>query len=428
LSFFTRLVRINIAMLIFVSSAFGDVPEELRNMVLTGDMNGRSSVDFSGNANNVAAFVPKGTRGTVLEVRKLSKTKSFGVKMKVTELSSKPSNAKNSVTKDQEIWVYFSSTKANWLKFRDADGSVVQDPEVALTAQAKRDGEALPAVPGTLKHPQLPTAEEVIRDSAPSEDPNLAMNDRSVPQGDWCPNYPCSKGPSFNDKNIKQVEDVVKMMPAKETESAPIKQPTKEVPPKAKPKVETPIERSPKTEHVASDGKWSAYSEITEWENGVGNKLAVHAVRNASGFRGDCYRKVKRYALANKLVDGKYLPGGHARDGVRDLLALNDPKNKKKKAADSEYEWVNLLEDARYKDKIKSPADVPHGAIIVSWNGDRASSGDIQVRNAKPPKIGYVSDGYSPRTINEQPAGRRAARKGKPYKMTGVMVKIKKNR
>ncbi|MNL26914.1 hypothetical protein D3C87_1484750 [compost metagenome] len=129
---------------------------------------------------------------------------------------------------------------------------------------------------------------------------------------------------------------------------------------------------------------------------------------------------MKRYNLANKLVDS-YLPGGHARDAVRDLLAQN-----KKKNADPNYEWVNLLDDPRYKGKIKSAADVPHGAMMVSWNGDKRSSGDIQVRNAKPPKVGWVSDGYSPRTINDQPAGRRAARKGKPYKMTGVMVKIRK--
>ena len=35
---FTRFVRINIAIVIFVSAAMADVPEELRNMVLTGDM------------------------------------------------------------------------------------------------------------------------------------------------------------------------------------------------------------------------------------------------------------------------------------------------------------------------------------------------------------------------------------------------------
>jgi hypothetical protein len=404
-----------------VSAALADVPVELRNMVLTGNMNGRSGVDFTDKANNVSAFVPKGTRGTVLEVRKLSKTRSFGIKMKVTEVSGQPSKAKNAVTKDQEVWVYFSSTKENWLKFRDADGSVVQDPEIALTAQAKRDGSALPAVPGTLKNPQLPTTDEVIRESAPSEDPNLTQgkNARNETEGSFCPFLPCAERVSFNDRNIQQVEEAVNMMSPVE-EKAKINTPEK-ILKKEKTKTENPTEQKPQSSKAIPGDKWAAYPELTEWQNGTGNKLAVHAVRNARGFGGYCYAKVKRYTMANKLVD-TYLPGGHARDAVRDLLAQN-----KKKNADPKYKWVNLLDDPRYKDKIKSPMDAPHGAIVVSWNGDRSSSGDIQVRNARPPKIGWVSDGYSPRTINDQPAGRRAARKGKPYKMTGVMVKIRQD-
>lgn len=375
-------------------------------MVLTGNMNGRSSVDFTDKANNVTAFVPKGTHGEVLEVRKLKKTGSYGIKMKVTEVTTKPTNAKNAVKKDQEIWVYFSSTKSPWLKFKDTNGSTVQDPEEALTAQAKRDGQALPALPGTIKNPTLPTQEEVERNSVdPSSiDPNLEMKDRNQTEGGWCPMIPCSISPSFNEKNIQQVEDVMKQLPP----ASEVK-PAKKTP--AQPKVEKVADRSPKTEAVDPQNIWANESEILNYSNGDGTKLIKHAMANKlPRSTSYCYRRVKRYLLSSKLTT-KYLPGRHARDSVQAL---------KKEG------WTNLLDDPRYKDKIKSPADVPKGAIMVSWTKEDFESGDIQVKKDWGGKPGWISDFYDDKPIQQQSKGRRKAKKGKPYQMIGVMVKLKK--
>ena len=369
-----------------------DVPEELRNMVLTGDMNGRSSVDFTANANNVSSLVPKGTRGEVLEVRKLKKTGSYGVKMKVTEVSSKATNAKNAVKKDQEIWVYFSS-KNPWLKFRDPNGETVQDPEDALTAQAKRDGEALPAIPGTVKHPTLPTTEEVLKNSIDpnSVDPNLAMKDKNLTEGDWCPMIPCASSTlSMNQKNIEQVEEVMKV-----------------VSPDAKKVIET--ERKPKSLPVDPNNQWTNDPYIMKFSESAETKktLRFAMANKSSRSKGYCYRSVKRALVASKQVK-KYPPGGHARDGVKDLKAQG---------------WVNLLDDPRYKNKIKSPSDVPKGAVVITWNYLTRESGDAALKTDWGTKGGYVSDYYSPRAMKDQPKGRRYAKKGQPYQMIGVMIK-----
>lgn len=388
MSLFTRFVRINIAMLIFVSSALAEVPEELRNFVLTGDMNGRSSVDFRAQANNVTAFVPKGTRGEVLEVRKLARTGSYGIKMKVTEVATKATQAKNSVQKDQEVWVYFSSKKSPWLRFKDLNGETVQDPEEALTAQAKRDGEALPAVPGTVRSPDLPTREEVLRNSV---DPNLEMKDRNQTEGDWCPVIPCATPQViFPQKNIEQVEEVMKV-----------------VSPEAKKVIET--ERAPRSTPADPQNKWAHDPLIMKYSESADTKKAVRfAMANKNGrSNGYCYRAVKRALVASKQVK-KYPPGGHARDAIKDLKAQG---------------WINLMDNPAYKNKIKSPADVPKGAVVVTWNYLRKESGDVAFKTDWGDKGGWVSDYYSPRPMKDQPKGRRYARKGQPYEMIGVMIK-----
>ena len=381
--------------MIFVSAALADVPEELRNMVLTGNMNGRSSVDFTAGANNVTSFVPKGTRGEVVEVRKLKKTGSYGIKMKVTEVSTKGTQAKNSVQKDQTIWVYFSS-KSPWLKFRDPRGETIQDPEDALTAQAKRDGEALPAVPGTIKSPTLPTQEEVLRNSVDPEsvDPNLEMKDRYQTEGDWCPMIPCASPVNFNQKNIDQVEQVLKVV-APES--------------KAVTEADVQTERKPKSVPADPNNKWANDPYIMKFSQSAETKktLRFAMANKSSRSKGYCYRSVKRALVASKQVK-KYPPGGHARDAVKDLKAQG---------------WVNLLDNPRYKNQIKSPADVPKGAVIVTWNYLTRESGDAALKTDFGTKGGYVSDYYSPRPMKDQPKGRRYAKKGQPYQMIGVMIK-----
>ena len=417
MSLFKRLLRLNIAMLIFVSSALAEVPEELRNFVLTGDLNGRAGVDFRSNANNVTSLVPKGTKGEVLEVRKLKKTGSYGIKMKVTEAVVRP-GAKNAVKKDQEVWVYYSQ-KSPWLDFRDVNKEAIQDPEQALTAQAKRDGEALPALPGTVKNPSLPTEAEVLKNSVDPDsiDPNEAMPDRNQTQGDWCPNVPCTQPQSFNEKNIQEVEAVMKMVPPqasaveKKKEPAPEKKPAKEVAKVSKdqPKATPDVSRAPRTEAsnvtslYANDPVVMKYSESAETKKAL--RFAMANKRSRSG--GKCYRYVKRALVASKQVK-TYPPGGHARDAVKDLKAQG---------------WINLLDDPRYKGKIKNPSDAPKGAVVVTWNSVLRESGDINMKLDWGDKGGYVSDFYNDRPMKDGPKGRRYAKKGQPYLMTGVMIK-----
>lgn len=384
MSLFRRVFHLFLALSFFVSSAWAEVPEELQNLVLTGDMNARSSVDFRSGANNVTSLVPKGTRGTVVEVRKLKRTGSYGIKMKVTQVGR--NNGKNLVKKDQEIWVYYSQ-KDPWLKFRDPDNQTVQDPEEALTAQAKRDGESLPAVEGTVKHPSLPTREEVLRTSV---DPNLVMKDRNTTEGAWCTTGTCvtQQVPVHDPKNIQQVEDVLNAMP-------PTPPPTQKTVNKSTP--------------PDPNNQWANDDYILGHSNSKQTQESIRrAMSNKRGRSyGYCYRYVKRALVASGQVR-KYPPGRHARDAVKDLKAQG---------------WVNLLDDPRYKNKIKSPADVPKGAVMVTWTGESKESGDIAIKTDWGNKGGWVSEYHSPRPMMEQPKGRRKARQGKPYKMIGVMIK-----
>ncbi len=384
LNLFKKVTRLSMALVFITSSALADITEELKDLILTGDLNGHivedNKFDFTRGSKTAKKVVPRGSKGQVLEVKQLKKTKSFAVKIRISSVGG--NRGRTTAKVNDEVWVYYSTQKGRrpWVKFKDEIGQTVQDPAVGLIAHAQRDGDAL-AIPGVVAHPELPTVEEIIENSEPEKsevtvDPNLAKNsDRKSTEGAFCPTCPELASP--------------RTLQSTKTEALNIVSLTNRV--------------------VDPNNPWSNDPEIMNYSNSAQTqKMIKHAMNNKSRRpTGYCYRFVKRSLVASGVVS-KYPPGGHARDGVKDLKAQG---------------MKNLLDDPKYKNKIKSYRDVPKGMIIVAHNGTSAS-GDIVVKTDWGAMGGYVSDFFTPNPYTEgSPKARRAARAGKPYKITGVMYK-----
>ncbi|MBO9667948.1 MAG: hypothetical protein J7501_14190 [Bdellovibrio sp.] len=372
------------ALLLTCSSAMAELPSELKDVVFTGDLNARSSVDFRKNARNVVSHIPEGSKGSVLEARKLKSTGSYGIKIKVTELGKGKTTAKVG----DEVWVYYAQ-KDPWLSFTDKNDEDVEDPEEALVAKARRDGEGIP-VPGTVAKPELPTQEEVLKQQK-SEDPNLAKStDKTKTEASFCDNCTEFKkaAPEIqNQQDIKDVRDAV-------TATAP-------------------KEKTDKTKTVAKKntkaGKWANFPEVVNFSEGKTTaKTISYARRNKSRHStGYCYKAVKRAHLASGAIK-KYPPGVHAKDAVRDLKRLG---------------MINMLDNPTYRSMIKSPDDAPKGAVIVYATSDVRQSGDTQIKTDWGSSGTYVSDFETPNNFLKSPKARRFANNGKPYKIIGVMIK-----
>lgn len=380
LSLVSRIVSIMISFSLVCSTAFAELPSELENIVLTGDMFGRDSVDFRKKADNIKAVIPEDSEGKVLETRKLQSTGAYGIKIKITKLGKGKTKAKV----NDEMWVYYSQ-KDPWLNFRDKDDEEIQDPEDALTAQARKAGEGL-RVPGTVSTPNLPTRADVLKNQK-HNDPNLEKNkDKTKTEAGFCNNCPENKKLSQNQKDIKDVRDeIVERSPDTKSKDKKIK-----------------------AKHVAAAGKWNDFPAVMKYSEGKQIKNAIkYAMRNKyKHSQKYCYRGVKRALLAGDIVN-RYPPGTHAKQAVRDLKAQG---------------LINMLDNPAYRKIIKSPNDAPKGAIIVYAN-DTKESGDIQIKTDWGSSGGYVSDFYSGSSYLNSPKARRFAKAGKPYRVIGVMIK-----
>ena len=144
------------------------------------------------------------------------------------------------------------------------------------------------------------------------------------------------------------------------------------------------------------------YSEGKEVKNSISYGMRNKRPRSTKY----CYRFVKRALMGGDMID-RYPPGGHAREAVRDLKAQG---------------MINLLDNPKYRDMIKSPADVPKGAVIVYHNNTK-ESGDVQIKTDWGSNGGFLSDFYSGSSFLKSPKARRYAARGKPYRMIGVMIK-----
>lgn len=387
MSLLSRIIRIIIALALLPSFALADIPQELQTVILEGNLYGHSSVDFRKNAKNVTSLIPEGTQGTVLETRKLSRTGSYGVRIRINKVSK--DLGKTTAKQDDEVWVYYSQ-KDPWLSFQDKAGEDIQDPEEALTSKAKRDGQGLPAE-GTVPNPTLPTKKEVqartqliekeadARAAEKKTDPNLAMKtDKTATEGGFretCKT--CSKNGEATDKNLSDIKDVATATSTREPARDP-------------------------------DNMWADDPYVSAYSNSKNVTEMIKAAKKAksANSRKLCYRYVKNAMLAGNIID-KYPPGGRAKDAVADLKAQG---------------MKNLLDDPKYKNLIKTPADVPKGAVIVYSTGERSEAGHIEIKTDNGDKGTYISDYESKNSVQKSVKGLYKAKIGKPYKIIGVMI------
>ncbi|AHI05245.1 hypothetical protein BDW_03685 [Bdellovibrio bacteriovorus W] len=368
-------LRIIFSVLFAVSFAFAEGFEELQSIVLTGNLNGRTSLDFRKNARNVKYLVPEGTEGTVVETRKLSRTGSYGIKIRITRVGD--SKAKNLPKEGEETWVYFSQ-KDPWLALKDVEGEDIQDPELALTSRAIKDGEGMPTPEGAVAAPRLPSKEEILREQKPerpvpkpSLDPNLEKADEpaSKTEADICIdcNHVTSspRPPQRNVEAIRAVQEKIQNIP--------------DIP----------------------DKKWAQFPGVVKYSTSSEvDKTIKYGMRNKeTRSKRLCYRYVKRSLLGGDLVDD-YLPGAQAKNAVGDLKRRG---------------FINMMDDPRYKDLIKNPKDAPKGAVLVYRNTrDAKHAGHVEIKTDWGSSGGYVSDFYRP--TNHTLSNRQ---------LIGVMIKEK---
>ncbi|MGZ3692334.1 MAG: hypothetical protein ACXVAX_12580, partial [Pseudobdellovibrio sp.] len=119
-----KISAVLVFMTLFMSVSSVQVNEEVE---LDQFMNARYSADFTKNADNLRAVLPKGTKAIVKEVKKFASGNS-GVFIQVED----------GALKDQKVWVHFDPKKPS-LKLYNANASVVTNPRNASNATATRD-------------------------------------------------------------------------------------------------------------------------------------------------------------------------------------------------------------------------------------------------------------------------------------------------
>ncbi len=406
-----RFLNLTTALMLVWSSAFAQVPEELQEIVMTGNVFGREddghgAPSFSKNANNIKTVVTTGSKGKVLQTVRLKSSGSYGVKVRLTEVGKGKTNAKPG----DEVWVYYSP-KNPWIKFRDTKDMEVQNPENALTAKARQNGEGITTPPSA----PAPADDKSV-------DPNEAMPSGDIRQTEAGTGNSCllnnSCGTSANHKAMKGVadkiiDDEIKNRPREVIESELKEQKQK----KEKKKLEALFTKYKKRKYIMEENDWNNFPGIAKYSNDSRTtKMIKVALRDKeSESTSNCYKYVKRAGLASDWLK-YYPPGGSAKDAVKDYKAQG---------------FTNLM-DPPYRGIIKTPDDAPKGAVVVYATSDPNEHGDIQIKTDWGTSGGYVSDFVRPRDMSAGKDGsfmtfdkaKRFARKGKPYKIIGVMVKI----
>jgi hypothetical protein len=392
-----RFLKLTTALMLVWSTAFAQVPEELQEVVLTGNLFGRTSADFSRNSNNIKTTVTQGSKGTVVETRRMKSPGSYGVKIRLTEVGKGKTNAKPG----DEVWVYYNR-KNPWIKFRDTKDMEVQNPENALTAKARKSGEGITAPPPA----PAPAADKSV-------DPNEAMpsGDRSQTEagtGNNCLlNNSCATSANHDAlKGVaeKIIDDEINKGPKSEKPQAQVPDYKKE---KAAKKEAANFAKYKKRKYTMDKIDWSNFPEVmAAAESKKTTKTIKAAMRGKeSGSTSKCWRYVKRALVSGRGIS--YPPSEHAKEAVGDLKRIG---------------FKNLM-DPPYKGIIKSADDAPKGAIIVYETKDRDESGDIQIKTDWGTNGGYISDYYNTRSFLEGNKADDFRKAGKPYKIIGVMIK-----
>lgn len=357
--------RLKIGLMIFLSvlTVTAQVPSELENAYFTGDLFARSSLDFrKTQRQNIQGVVPKGSRGTVLETRKL-RSGSYAVKLKITAIPQDQQNVRGIIKPPEEAWVYFSQEDP-WLAFKDKEGSEVQDPELALDAQAKRKGSG-------LRHPMNSNSPGVTGIPPTSTPADVRRFEAGLCEG-------CTQPQNMTTAQVENKKELA------EFASAALPGPSN-----------FDTETTLRSEE---DVQRYSQSEAVQ-------KMISHAMkRKAPRSKRLCYRYVKKALLAGPLVS-TYPPGAKAKDAMVDL------KNQG---------MVNLLDDPQWKQKISGPKDAPKGAILVYSHSRKNRAGHIEIKTGDGHEGGYVSDFYQKTPILGNENAGMASRR---YQLIGVFVK-----
>ena len=172
-----------------------------------------------------------------------------------------------------------------------------------------------------------------------------------------------------------------------------------------------------KLESFDKENLWADAPEIARFSESDAVDTAITRAHSNKHSRSRrlCYRYVK-FALGDLKMTGgnpapamtdlieRYPPGGYARNGIRDLKAQG---------------WQNLLENSNYKDRIRSPADAPRGAVLVYKHRNPNKAGHIEIKTDHGPNSGYISDFYDDVPITKN----TSSRVSRNYTLIGVMVK-----
>jgi hypothetical protein len=352
------------------SWVWADGTSSISNVILDGSFIGRNSLDFRPSANNIRAYLPQGTQASVLEARKLSKTGSYGIKIKVSALPG--SAAKSSIKVGDEFWVYYSERDSQ-ITFEDQNAQTLDDPESDLLDLANH-GPALIST-GVISKPSLPTRSQILNDMAPTPTPTTCL---------------CSAQAASNGlNNLKQISQAIvdtslqAASPSSPVPAADLSKPASQV--------------------------WSHDAWISKYESSPKVQEMIKIAKRSSSARSKklCYKYVKQDLVGSGMIDS-YPTGRYAKDAVDDL---------------KDQGMVNLLEYSQYKSVIsQDPSKVPSGAVIVYSTGERKEAGHIEIKTGQGDATEYVSDYHSKLNIQESAKGIYKEKIGKPYEIIGVMV------
>ncbi|WP_413575391.1 hypothetical protein ACLVWU_13790 [Bdellovibrio sp. HCB290] len=398
-----RILLITTSLMFLGAFAFAQASENIRELVFNGRVNARSSPEFTKNSRNILSTVPPGSKAEVVTTKRMNSSGSYAVQVRLTSVGTGKTKAKVG----DLVWVFYNK-KNPWLKFRDGDDVEMQNPESALAKQSREAGASQPA----------PSSND-----DKSIDPNEAMPDQSRTEAGMGGNCKLTNSCGGTEANRNDLKDVAtKALDDAASKSKKPKDLKKDSPEvaasdSAKAKDDALYARYKKRRYTMSEHDWKNFPKIAKYSNDPKTqKMIRSAMANKEPYSTSmCYQYVKRAGMAGGWLK-KYPPGGEAKDAVRDLKAQG---------------FTNLMESP-YKGIIKTPDDAPKGAILVYATSDKNEAGDIQIKTDWESDGGYVSDFVRPRDMSQGKDGsfmtfdkaKRFARKGKPYKIIGVMVKI----
>lgn len=339
---------------------------DLKDLSLEGDLYGRSSVNFSKSANNIEYVVPKGTKGEVVESRRLKSNGSYAIRIRVNALPE-GANSRSFPKIGDSTWVYFNESKP-LITFFDKVQTPVEEPgEVLVAGTSANSAVAVSAEavvsPNSPPHGELVRPQQTTRN--PERDPNIRRNSNpaDTEAGAACISCETTTGDTgTNLSDLRQVAASLRPAPRPDT-------------------IKPGLRRSERPARKPASS-WSAFPEVMRYSNSraVTNSINYgirHYGRKRSG--GFCYRGVK-HSIKNGGLVNKYINSAFARNGVQDLKREG---------------FINMLEHSKYKNLIKSPKDAPKGAILVYKNSsNRIHPGHIEIRTDWGTNGGFVSDFY----------------------------------